>query len=224
MSLINEALKKAQRDRHLENLPASAAGNSRATARTAAGPSKSTLLLIATGVFVLFVVAVVGAVLFINREPAAKVTPGRASASVPPASQSRPAETVSPAASPIIAAPAPVSPPPPAAVPPTIVISLPSVAAAKSESVSPAVAPVKADAPPPAPAAEKFDPRLQTMVDGWHINLVRVAGPDSRLFMNGTSYRIGDTIDRASGLKLTEVSTTTLTFTDSAGSTYSKRH
>lgn len=231
MSLINEALKKAQRDRHLENLPPSPDGSPR-TARRANGPSKSILILLGTGIIALFVVAVVGTVLFINREPAPKPVVAKAPALSPPAVATAPA--IAPA--PIIAAPVATPPPTPAtatSTAPAIVVAIPPATTAPAVVSEPAAAPaastpvlpsLKVSPPPPAPAADKFDARLQTMVDGWHVNLVRAAGADSRLFMNGNVYRIGDVIDRASGLRLTEVSTSTLTFTDASGSTYLKRH
>jgi hypothetical protein len=223
MSLINEALKKAQRDRHLDSLPPMPGGGGHP--RRGRGLSTQTIILIASGVAALFVLSVVGTVFLINRTPSSKT--GAVKAPAKPAADAT-------AGTPMIVVPlAKPSPVPVAATPvPTPTPTSPPVA------MVPVAAPVR-EAPPAAPSnvvslnlgasrspsvSEKFDQRVQTLVDSWHVTMVRPLGDDSKLFMNGSVYRIDDVIDRTSGLRLTKVSTTTLTFTDAAGMTYVKRY
>ena len=220
MSLINEALKKAQRDRHLDSLPPMPGGGGRP--RRGRGMSTQTILLIGSGVFALFVLSVVGTVLLINRQPAPKVSPLTAA--------TKPATEVVASSSPMIVLPLAKATSSPAAVAPTPtpVAVAPAISLAPLPTPTPvAVVTVSANllpARPPSSGPDKFDQRIQTMVDSWRVTAVRSQGEDSKLFMNGAVFHVGDVIERASGLRLTKVSATTLTFTDADGVTYVKRY
>ena len=221
MSLINDALKKAQRDRHLDTLPPIPGGGGR-HGRRGRGMSTQTMVLIGAVGVSLFVVAVVGAVLLINREPPAAPKPVAAKVAPKPASDPV-------ASSPMIVLPVPANPTPapvvaaPTPTPPPPLITLPTVPVPAGEA--PAPAPISlAPTRPPSSGTDKFDERLQTLVDGWKVTAVRFSGNESKLFMNGSVYRVDDVIDRASRLRLTKVTTTALTFTDAEGVDYVKRY
>jgi hypothetical protein len=79
MSLINEALKKAQRQRHDEQAELGAplpGGGARVTRRQKSLSTQTIVLLAGSGI-ALFVVCVVGAVLWINRPAPTKPGPRR---------------------------------------------------------------------------------------------------------------------------------------------------
>ena len=172
MSLINEALKKAQRVRTVDPVDVTAGPDGGMRIERRAPPrSTKTLLLYASGVLVLFVLAVVTTVYFINR-PAPR-TP----ASAPHPLSASQSGTQPPAAAPEIVAPklppppvmasaAESTPPPiekpvvtPASAPPVIATTLPSAVAAVQAppptTVSSAPAPrpiVSTPGPEPTPS------------------------------------------------------------------------
>jgi len=225
MSLINEALKKAQRQRAAE---ASTAGDAEsAPGRVAKRPQAmraQTVILLAAAATVLIVFSVVVTVYWLNAAPepkriAAPVTPKPA-----PAAASDPRPIVVPAAaSPAGAAPAST---PPAAV------SLPAVATVTPTPTAPTpVSTVATPAPEPpsttASAAPKLapdapDPRIQSFVDTVRVTGIRSSGSDSKVLMNDRVYRVNDLVDRALGVKLIRVAPDTLTFADARGVTYTK--
>jgi hypothetical protein len=233
MSLINEALKKAQKHRTGEpETLAPASGGSGHTLITRRSEPRTTqqLVLIAAGALVLIVLSIVGTFWFVNRAPEPKPAPTPIAA--------KPAEASAP--SPIVVAPAirppavasepPAKPPTPLAVAPTpapapVTPTLPppeKVAPAPTEPVTaappPAAPPPAANATPPA-----FDPRVHAFVDAVRVAGIRSsASGDSRVLMNDRVYRLNDIVDRALGIRLTKVEPNTLTFTDANGATYVK--
>lgn len=223
MSLINEALKKAQRDRLAEAGGAASSAAGGPSGRRTKNTSTQVVVLIAAAAVVLFVLAVYGAVLVLNRAPSVK----------PPIAITQPLAPKS-AAGPATSAPMIVIPPlVPVSAPPIVVATPPSAPPTESAQPStpqPAAAQIP-NAPPPEPAAakaaqpitDKFDARLQTLVDSWHVTGIRALGADSKLMMNEKVYRVGDVLDRASGLKLTKVTSEELTFTDRDNVIYVKK-
>jgi len=153
MSLINEALKKAQRQRHEEPGESATAAALPVLAPTSVAPAAeaapvrrgktsgaNSLLLIGSGAVVLVVLSVVVTVVLSNRSapsglsaPAATVAAARPSPAVPPAAAANPA---------VESPPPPLTPP--VLTPPVVQAPAPAPAAASAVSSPP---------PTPAPAA-----------------------------------------------------------------------
>jgi hypothetical protein len=235
MSLINEALKKAQRQRAEEqaNLaPPMPGGGSHRVRRSAPALSTQTILLLAGGGIALFVVAVVVTVLWINRPGPAKtgpaksplaavaettvtaapmiVLPGSLKAAEPDLSAAPPTSKFNPATSaqnPIQAAPNPG--------PVTLNVASP-----------PASAALTAEPVPVAPAGVrvtgKFQESIQTLVDALRVTGIRAAGNDSKVMINERVYKLNDIVDRPNSLRLTNVASDGLMFTTPDGVTYEK--
>jgi hypothetical protein len=246
MSLINDALKKAQRVRHEGPEAAPAPAYTAAVASSAAVPVASsysrhrqsnTPFLLGVGALLLIGLAV-GATLFVGRGPN---TPAVATAAAPVAPIPAPA----PVQSPPIAATAPVEPPVasstpsvkpvPIAVTPGPTVSQTPAPAAKPAAVEPALTPQQPPIAPVvqpkvetpavanvAPAPPKPEERVSKYVDAIRVAGVRSPGPEGRVLMNDRVFKLNDTVDRSLGLKLTKISTNVLTFTDANGVTYEK--
>ena len=149
MSLINEALKKAQKLRTgdpvtIAPMPGST-GNTRITKRSEPRSTQQ-LVLIAAGALVLIVLSVVATFWFVNRTPEPK--PAVKPVAVKPAEPAVPSPTiVAPAIKSVVA---PETPPTKAALPPVVV--------KKEPAVTPPVPPA---APPPAPVAQTPKPVVE---------------------------------------------------------------
>lgn len=249
MSLINDALKKAQRVRHEGPEVAPAPAYPAAVASSAAVPVASsysrprksnTPFLIGAGALVLIGLAV-GATLFIGRSSS---TPAVTTAAAPVGPTPAPA----PLQSPPVAATAPVQPPvaapepsakpvpvatttaptvsqspapatKPAAVEPALTPQLPSVAPVAPPKVEPPAVATVVPAPPAPPQANE---RATQFVEAVRVAGVRSPGPEGRVLMNDRVYKLNDTVERSLGLKLTKIAANLLTFTDANGVTYEK--
>jgi len=241
MSLISEALKKAQRERHATPTESPAPRpHSGPPRRRAQSFSPTTLILVGAGIVALFVISVVSAVLWINQpSPAsnlsAKPTPPRA---LPNPSPSTPTAnpTATPTAPPIAAAnAASVAPAPSLAsiqpAPTTTPTKVPlgsTFTPTPSASTTPAATPnpftpTILPAPPTPPAAASFDPNIQTIIDAWRIAGIRSSGDDSKVFLNDRIYKINDLVDVARGIRLTRVTPKNLTFTTPDGISYVRK-
>lgn len=232
MSLINDALKKAQRQR-AEAPAATAEGAPAGGARIAKrgrALSSNTMVLIGSGALVLIVLSVVITFNLVNT-PA---TPAR-----PAPAASAPAAPVEPAA---ITAPTPTSTPASAPAPAPAAAPAPEVAAASAPKISvpiaslntpapaPAVAPpatpeATAPTPPPiviSPAELPADERAVAFIETLRVTGIRSFGNESRVLMNERVYRVNDLVERNLGLKLSAVKSDSLVFTDPRGKTYTK--
>jgi len=223
MSLINEALKRAQRLRYEQQAAASGSSDSRPAHIEKRGrpmPAQTLILLIA-GSAVLIVFSVVATVYLLNRSPAVKPAPAIAAIKPPPAAEATPspvivAPVIKPPASeiqsdsPAVKTPAPTRPVAAAAAPPSVVRS----------------APAAVQIPPILPAAPSHpagpDPLVQNFVDAIRVAGVRSSGSESKVLMNDRVYRVNDIVDRTLGVKLVKVAADTLTFTDPNGIAYTK--
>lgn len=247
MSLINEALKKAQRQRAEEQaeLAAPMPGGGSRVRRSAPALSTQTLVLLAGGGITLFVVCVVATVLWINRPGPAKTGPAKSPLAAA-------AETTATAA-PMIVLPAslkaaesePVAAPSTAKLTPAPSAPLPIQAAPNPgpAALSPASPPapvVPASAPalalasaalptesaPVAPAVVrvpgKFQESIQALVDALRVSGIRAAGNDSKVMINERVYKLNDIVDRPNSLRLTKVASDGLMFTTPDGVTYEK--
>lgn len=248
MSLINDALKKAQRLRTEDPLgtaPPMPGGGGARVAKRGQPRTAQQLVLIVAGVVVLVVLTVVATVWLVNRPTTPKPAPAIAASPAPKSA------TVVGAPAPIIVAPvikpapvpvaaAPVPPPTvtaPAVAPsaaPRAPVQAP-VAAQSTPPASPTPAPTVASeapvattaellpaAPPPPITPAKADERIHVFVDAIKVTGIRSSGDDSRVLMNDRVFRLNDIVDRALGVRLTKVEPNILTFTDANGATYLK--
>ena len=235
MSLINEALKKAARQRAEEQadvIPPMPGGGGRSSGQRQSMGTQ-TLVLIAGAALVLIVVSAVITGVFMAGKPEAKP----AVAAVP--SPIALSQTTSPKV--IVQAPAlAVSIPqkaPPAAVSTPVTTPIPTsapVAQAKPVAApAPTPAPVVRAAPPtpvaaPASTAAAADTAqarndlVQGIIDRFRISGVRTSGADSKALIDGHVYKVNDIVEKTIGLRLVKVESDTLTFVDRNGDTYTR--
>ncbi len=230
MSLINDALKKAQRERtaapeHPATVTPTAPQPpaSRGPARRGELRSRSNhwpLLLV--------VLALIGggtAVWFLK--PGGQPTPTTITATADRAPATSPAPTTAAPAEP---APAPASlqinlPAPTTATeaPTPVATTLVPPAAATPAVVQPT------PQPPSAPTTEPLkislqleDPRVLAFLDAARIQGIRSVADDAKLLMNSKVFRPGAIVDRELGLKLVQILPTELVFEDTRGIQYRK--
>jgi hypothetical protein len=216
MSLINDALKKAARQRAEEQgevIPPMPGGGRRRVSRQGEPMKTQTLVLIIAAAVALVVVSVVVTGVLMNSKPEAKP----ALAAKPPAETPAP----QPAAKVVIQAPI---------IAVAVPTPTPAVAAMPTPAPSPAAAaPVVEAAPAPtaAPVAtataatpQSHIDAVQAVVDGFHISGVRTAGAGSKALVDGHVYKLNDVIDKTVGLKLVKVDEDHLTFVDRDGNSY----
>ena len=251
MSLINEALKKAQRTRSgdaAEAAPPMPGGGPTPRRGKSQGPNAT--ILIGAGALVLVVLSVVGTVLLLSGPdtpppPAAKSTPVAVASTppastpisvvLPPAAQTTPtiANTAVPesasATTPGMSSAQPkASETGPTTSAPAGGGSLSELAKRPSEpAVSPSATPATATAattptPPPAPSSARPDERVHAFIDAIRVAGIRASGNESRVLMNDRVYRVNDLVERTLGVRLKAVGTDTLTFVDANGVEYVK--
>ncbi len=273
MSLINDALKKAQRQRAAEALqgatpppgmvPPSPAAPS-ADPPASGGPAPlspefapprpqkrrapiptQTLVLIAVGCVVLLLAGAGFAAFFLSTKDApsdhtprlAQSTPAPrpppATPAAPPAPAATPVQpevavTTSPVPStPATPAPDSPSPPPAAPSPPGVVPSAtppePTPAAPSAPATPAVIAPADSTPPPPAePVAPRPDPAIHAFLDTLRVTGIRASATDPKVLMNDRVFRRNDIVHPVLRLRLTGITTSTLTFTDPNGFEYEK--
>lgn len=239
MSLINDALKKAQK-RHAQGpaapLPPPVPGGAAPGGSPARNqpPSSRLFALFALSAVVLVALSVLATV-YLLRRPVAVVpvavqpppAPVLAEKTAPPAAAKIPAPSAavvvptSPAAAPAppVAA-APLSPPP-AKTPPPVAPAAVSVAAA-TPAAPPAIQPPMVSLAPPPLDPTKPDPKIAAYVDALQVAGVRITSNGGKVLMNDRVYRQNDVVDRLLGLRLKKVEEDTLIFVDERGVTYTK--
>jgi hypothetical protein len=218
MSLINDALKKAARQRAEDGADMSLLmpGSQRRSSRQGEPMKTQTVIIIAVGALAVVSAVVTG--MMMSSKTEAKEPPKAAAAPTPRVAASPAAKAVAapqtvavsleprvPTATPIPTSVA-VAPPPAAAAAPTIAIA----------ALSP---PAQAEAPAASSAAS-----VQNVIDSYHVSGARAAGSESKALIDGHVYRLNDVIDRGLGLRLTKVEEDRLTFTDRAGNSYVKQY
>jgi hypothetical protein len=211
MSLINEALKKAQRQRATPDAPGTMPATDEMDADRPAKRGKAmpahTLFLIVIAAAVLVLLSVAATFFLLRPAPtpeARPVTPPVATASVAPPAATPTAETapqiVVPAVKDLEPAPAPAAPP---------VAVNPAVQAPESAQPTPGV--------PGLPSEQAY-----AFLDKLQVTGIRFSGSDSKVLMNDRVYRVNDIVERSLGLKLVKVTANSLTFVDRNGATYTK--
>lgn len=233
MSLINDALKKAQKQRTGEApLLAALPGVGGESATRIARRSKSggpNLMLIWTGAGVLLLLggyfALRPSPVAVPLPPAQK-SPVAVNSTPPPASKPSAPNPEAPAPVTFVlpVAPAPRTEPtglvqkaavgePRAVVPPS-----PTTVAQKPEPV-PSSEPVTPARPAPAP---KLETRALTFIEGIRVAGIRASATDSKVLMNDRVYRIGDTVEHEMGLRLVGITANSLTFEDERGGRFTR--
>ena len=210
MSLINNALKKAQRQRAAE-AEAVSGGSIAPIRRGKSGLPAQTLVLIVAGAAVIVVLSVVATVYLLKPAPVPS-----------PAAPATPVVTAA-APTPEVTMPAVKLPEPePAHSAPTASNPEPITSTATVTTAEPAAAePVSA---PPAATLEpaRADERVYTFIDNLQVMGVRSSGTDSKVLMNDRVYRVNDIVDRTLALRLIQVAPDRLVFEDANGITYTK--
>lgn len=249
MSLINEALKKAQRQRSLDNAPLSSAPSgvaaaavtthvATATRRRSYAPVWFGLGLLVLGVGATFLIMRYG---FgpTDRAPSAVSEPAVARSDLPAAAPAVAPSVVAPAApAPTPAAEAPAAPfvslptfiPPPPTPPASPEPSAPAVAVAVPVAVSPPppapLAPVAVPVPvapvPAPPTAAEREAQIYTFLNSLRLAGVRGVDREARVLMNERVWRLNDVVSPELGLRLSAVRPNLLVFTDTQGKTYEK--
>ncbi len=205
MSLINDALKKAQKQRAGDSAPASGLtlheGEASGSIAKRDKPPAFTTLLIRIGLITgALLIVLVGAYLGRHRAPQPIIQPTLAQPTSAPATPTPPPvvstvkapDTVSlpiPAAAPAIVAPEPIVTPPP---------------------------------PPPPSAPPKFSPQAIIFVENLRISVIRASATDSKVLMSDRVYRTGDIVAYELGLKLVEITADSLTFENESGARYTR--
>jgi type IV secretory pathway VirB10-like protein len=233
MSLINDALKKAQKQRTGEAPPFASMptiGGERASQlaeRSAPGGGNARFMQIGLGAAGL-VVVVVG-VYFIARSlnspaphvaaapaaPIAQITVSSPTGSTPTVLPAAPAAKPAATETASTAFVLPVATPPPVAPPPVVV--------AKAEPKPVVSEPVETPAPAPAKAAApKLDSKSVNYIEGLHVAGIRASGSDSKVLMNDRVYRIGDIVEHDLDLKLVGITASSLTFENDSGARYTR--
>ncbi len=240
MSLINDALKRAQRQRTAEEAginPPMPGGSSGRVTKRGKPLSAQSLLLIVVGATVLIVLSVVATVYLVRDTPKPAAA---ASTAADPTVQAgaglglkktsyldsapslvvfvpSPVKTEPAVVTPSESASAPVAPQPAQTATATANPSLPAVNPTASQTARPAA--VTRPAPDPTLPA---DERVNLFLDKLHVTGIRSSGNESKVLMNDRVYRVNDIVDRTLGLRLTQVRPGVLTFADERGVVYTK--
>jgi hypothetical protein len=225
MSLINDALKKAQRQRTNNPFgvePPMPGGGGRVAKRGKAMQSQSIMLIVA-GSAVLVVLSVVVTVFLVNGKHTPKPSAAVAQTVAPTAPIAAVAEPLPALILPKIELPATLTPAPtpaPVATPTrmeTASVERPPMSASRAPTE------VKSEPKPVTPTLKPTaDERVNVFLDALRITGIRSSGSDSRVMMNEHVYRLNDIVDRSLGLRLTTVASDHLTFTDPSGANYDK--
>lgn len=221
MSLINDALKKAQRQRSTDSAPplpaVSAAQPPTGNVVKRAKPIAFQSQVVRMAATVLGAgLLLIGGVLYWQWKSfaAEELALGKLKSSAKPATPAA-TETNTLAA----ATPSDASKDPNAAAPAfniSTATATPPALASKEILAEPApAAPVPAFKPRP-------DPKILAYVDTLRVTGIRAAGSDSKVLMNDRVFRVNDFVDHALGLKLTGVATNALTFEDERGVVYTR--
>ncbi len=240
MSLINEALKKAQRERG-DTPPGppsvtadllSPASPPRVTARAAPKPAVPVAMLLGGGVVLLILVSLALAIAFWPKspEPTPIIRTARSIPAATPPQVTVPAPTTSFATPTVLTTPVVPIPAPPPALPAVVTIKSPD-APAQNAAVAAAI-PLAAvtvpaaqanNAPPTAPVAPSGpNPRITALIDSYRVTGILVSGNPPKVLMNGQVYKPSDIVDHSLGVRITQISVHTLTFVDANGQEYIK--
>lgn len=228
MSLINDALKKAQRERTTAPEHPATVTPTAPQPPSSRGPARREELRSRSNHWplILVVLALIGggtAVWFLK--PGGQPMPATNTAAADRVLATSPAPATAAPAEPTPApAPLQINLPAPATEPPTPAVSASVPPAAATPTV---VQP--APQPPASPTTEPLkislqleDPRILAFLDAARIQGIRSVADDAKLLMNSKVFRPGSVVDRELGLKLVQILPTELVFEDPRGIQYRK--
>jgi len=231
MSLINQALRKAQNQR-TPNRPATAADHANDAANrsyhTSGSGSKSGLLIGLVAGIALLIGLVAGLlIVLLRKEPAPVIQQATNQVTAPAPAANQPA-TLQPLA------PAPQATPPTAPTAPVVKQGTPSVleelriareateAKAAAEAKAAHEAEAAALAAQKAAAAKPSQDIIQWLSEA-KISGVRISGSASKVILNNKAYSVGDTVNLVLDLKVMAIQETRILFVDANGKKYIKQ-
>ncbi len=247
MSLINNALKKAQRQHSGDGCSLFTPGGG-SQARGGGSKSGQNLMFVLIGGAVLVAVSV-GITIYLVRSPASEPTTvlSRQSSqsdrgataqvsTVPPVEtdSSRPSsQSDGGATAQLSTVPPPTNLQAPIVAETSPVVTLPTVVppasspqpvrqSSQSDGGSTVAQQPSTVAPSTAPAPVPSN-AIYAFIDQLQVMGVRSSGTDSKVLMNDRVYRVNDFVNRELGLKLTKVNSDSLTFVDANGASYTKQ-
>ncbi|MGC4073895.1 MAG: hypothetical protein QM760_15585 [Nibricoccus sp.] len=206
MSLINDALKKAQ-NRHGDSTPPTGlAGPAAIPANPRKGKSPfGKIVLIGASIALLSTAVSVTVILLVVRKD--EPTPPPVAPATPPSSPVQPAPVTPPVSTTTTppVTPSPVTPPP---VP--------------EKNVQPAPVTPTVSLPPPEPTAPaiKLGTRIQSFIDRLRVTSIRISDTGNKVILNDRLFRTNDLVEPSLGLRLTDIQANQLTFTDESGNSY----
>ena len=227
MSLINDALKKAQKQRTGESEPLPAVGGESAKRIARRGqPAGFTSLMVRIGVGAgVVIVIAVATVIFIRRPSAESVSAKPAPVTSPPVVQapaSKPVEVAPPHAivAPVTATHTPVVTVAPAKIEPAKpkVVEPPAPVVVTTAVAAPVITTPSTDAARPGRLAA----RAITYIESIRVTGIRASGSDRKVLMNDRVYRLGDLVEPEMGLTLVGIAANALTFQDEKGAKYTR--
>jgi hypothetical protein len=251
MSLINEALKKAQKQREsgasattppvTPPPPAPPAPPSTPAPEPPRGPKGNSQMVVfaIAGAVVIVALSVVGTVYLLRSNTPPPTVVAVVAPTPSPSVQASAAQT--PVTAGVSGPIAPSTAPSPTAPPPTVSLrnldarsaaagAVPTpVASTDAPKATAAPAPTATPAPTQAPVVSSETPaikptfRVQGMIDKFRVSSIRLAGTDSKVILNDRLFRINDLVEPSLGLRLTKIEAHLLTFTDAEGNEYIKR-
>lgn len=231
MSLINDALKKAQRERgetpSVSNAPMPGGGSATTARANAKSGPKPPFLLLGAGALLGVLVALV-AVFWLRpaSTPTAASTPATV-VSAPRTAEAQPTPPTPSAAMPTATKSAEIAPviksEPPVVATATPTPSPTAATATLEPIVAPASGPVS-EATPTVPSGPLTpSPRMVEAIEAFRVTGIRAgSGTDAKVLMNDRVFRLGDIVDHALGIRLTAATPNSLTFRDSSGATYTR--
>lgn len=223
MSLINNALKKAQHQRSGDTASVPIPGGAaRRTKRGRNAMPMVTLGLMIVGAVALITASVVATIILIDTDKA-NADSSITVADAPPQTMSSASQTpAAPSPKPkelTITAPVEVEPEPVVKAETPVSESLAALAQLDPTSVEIAPEPVEAPPQPVIPIEE----RIYQFIDEIQVMGIRSSGADSKVLMNNQVYRVNDLVNRTLQLRLIAVTPDSLTFEDGGGASYTKK-
>jgi hypothetical protein len=233
VSLINDALKKAQKQRTgeaptLASMPGIGGESAQRIAKRAKPAGFNTLMVRAgVGAGVAAVLAMAGWLLLRGKPETGNLKPELSSAATQPSNVGPSAATPAPASTQVS------EQPPTFTLKTDPIVPKPEAVAQKTEDRGQkTAAQVSASAqqpttnnqqpvPPPKPAP-KLEPKAIQFIENLKVAGIRASASDAKVLMNDRVYRIGGTVEAEMGLKLVDITANSLTFEDEHGGRYTR--
>lgn len=243
MSLINEALKKAQQQRSGSGFHMSLG---RLASASESGSNQSIMLKLIIGLILMAVILGASLSILFYGIWQGKQTENPPVAAAAPTTEPDAVAAIQPTAQAATAAPQPalstvtsytanqprqavVKSPPPAlevntSTPPPLSAEVSGQIAGKELSVTPSVGETApAASPSSVQSVPKPDKQVMAYIRMLNVNAVRMAGNDSKVFMNNEIFRLNSTVNSDLKIKILKINPKQIVFIDNAGIKYIKR-